>query len=220
MAAKKSKIIIALIVLILLIGSASALAMYIQDCKQEMREVDRYALPYIIEVMEALDGWQYEKVEPYLTDRYKNIFTQDEWQKELGKLSVLGGLQSFHRPQFVSHVSFKKYVVCESAMDLYSVSTEYEKANAIVRLYFENNCGKLKVNNIKVTSSFLNQQQEQSEDPGLNEDQLGEIDMQEFEQNSSLEQDLKIDQLNVETNKPSQNEPTAKKKPKGTIYRY
>ncbi len=151
----KIKLIIVLGVVIFLSASASALAMYIHTCKQELREVDRYAQPYIIEVMEALATWKYATIEPLLTTRYKSLLTPEEWQTELDELSVLGGLQSFGRPRFVSHTPFKKWAVCESAIDIYSISTEYEAANAQVLLRFENTCGKLEVNSFKVVSNVL-----------------------------------------------------------------
>ena len=217
MASKKSKIIIALIALILLAASGSVLAMYLQHCKQELREVDRYAQPYIIQVMEALSTWQYATIEPLLTDQYKAVFSPEEWQKELQQLSVLGELRSFGRPQFVKYATFKKYWVCESAIDVYSVSTEYEHANAVVVFQFLNECGKLSVNTFKVTSSILKQTPDYLEDSST----IDEISVDEDVTTDPSTSDSNLEENNIEQSKSvAPKKSTKPRKPKGAIYRY
>lgn len=180
---KKSKIIIVLLLVVLLIFGVSALATYHQDCKQELREVDRYAQPYIIDVMEALSAWNYETIEPFLTENYRTNSSQEEWTNELQKFSRLGGLQSFARPRFVSHTPFKRFWMLESAIDFYAISAEFENANAVVRLSFENKCGDLKVDSIKITSPYFRYQLDDSNDDALenNEAEFEEIDVLNYE---------------------------------------
>ena len=177
------KIIIILLLVVLLIFGVSVFARYHQDCKQELREVDRYAQSYIIDVMEALSEWNYETVEPFLTENYKSQPSQAEWKNELQKFSQLGGLQSFARPRFVSHTPFKRFWIIESAIDFYAISAEFENANAVVRLSFENNCGVLKVDSIKITSPYFRYQLEESNDDELenSEAEFEEIDVLNYE---------------------------------------
>lgn len=180
---KKLKIIIILSLVVLLIFGVSALARYHQDCKQELREVDRYAQPYIVDVMEALGAWNYEAIEPFLTQNYRTHSSQEEWKNELQKFSGLGGLQSFARPRFVSHTPFKRFWMLESAIDFYAISAEFENANAVVRLSFENNCGNLKVDSIKITSPYFRYQLDDSNDDELenSEAEFEEIDVLNYE---------------------------------------
>lgn len=186
--------------------------MYLQHCKQELREVDRYAQPYIIDAMEALSAWQYSAIKPMLTDQYQAVFSNEEWQQELERLSVLGELRSFGRPQFVKHVTFKKYWLCESAIDVYSISSEFEHANAVIVFQFVNDCGKLSVNTFKVTSSILNNKPAYLEEIAVDED---------------IESNLATEDLDPEGNDLDQQPSAAPKnttqkprKPKGAIYRY
>ena len=71
--------------------------------------------------MEALSEWKFDKIKPFLTTNYIDSLTPEEWQSELDDLSILGELKSFARPGFVNHVPYKKYYICESAVDLYTV---------------------------------------------------------------------------------------------------
>ena len=128
---------------------------YIHHCKQEMREVDRYALPKVIEFMEAIDGWNYEAFKPLLSNNYINSLTSEEWKSAIEQLAVLGELKSFARPHFVAHQAYKRYKICESAIDTYSIAAEFEKDNAVIRVFFENNCGKLKISSFLVTSRSI-----------------------------------------------------------------
>ena len=128
-----------ILVLILLLLLASGAYAYMHHCQQQLREVDRYALAKVVEFMETLETWDYESIKPYLTDRYNDLLTEEEWNLEMDRLGVLGDLRSFDRPRHVSHQQYKKYFVCESAIDMYSVASEYEHDNAVVRIFFDNN---------------------------------------------------------------------------------
>ena len=209
MTINKTKLFIILFILLLLLGLATALAAHVKSCKKELREVDRYAVPYIIEFMEVLATWDYKTIEPYLTDRYKNLYSPVEWQKQLDEYSVLGKLYSFARPRFVSHNVFKRYAIFESAIDIYSISTEYEKDNALVQLQFVNHCGSLKVKTIKLKSDSIKTVPDYLRDLG----ESNITDLPEDNQSAnSQEEDSAV------PTEPSN--PTAKSKPKGKIYRY
>ncbi len=151
----KNKYIV-FVLLVILIGAVSAVIYsYMHNCKQELREVDRYALPKVIEFMEAIDGWNYQAVKPLLTDKYINSLSAEEWKSEFEQLAILGELKSFARPNFVSHQTYKRYEIFESAIDMYSIASEFEKDNAVIRIFFENNCGELKVSSFLVTSKLI-----------------------------------------------------------------
>lgn len=152
---KNKNIIFVLLALILISAVITGVYSYMHNCKQVLREVDRYALPKAVEFMKALDGWNYQAVKPFLTDKYINSLSTQEWQDEFEHLATLGKLESFARPHFVSHQAFKKYKICESAIDVYSIASEFEKDNAVIRIFFENNCGKLKVSSFVVTSKSI-----------------------------------------------------------------
>jgi hypothetical protein len=151
----KSKYILFVLLMIIIGAVTAGIYSYMHNCKQEMREVDRYALPKAIEFMEAIDGWNYQAIKPLLSNNYINSLSAEEWKSEIEQLAVLGELKSFARPHFVSHQAYKRYKICESAIDSYSIASEFEKDNAVIRIFFENNCGKLKVISFLVTSRSI-----------------------------------------------------------------
>lgn len=215
---------------IILIGMAIAgIYSYIHNCKQELREVDRYALPKAVEFMKAIDGWNFQAVKPFLTDKYINSLSADEWKNEFEHLAILGRLESFARPHFVSHQSFKKYKICESAIDVYSIASEFEKDNAVIRIFFENNCGELKVGSFLVTSKsievkpeFLNQNKhdEGAEEviEELTDDELeGDLDLM-YESN---QEDVTLPEIDKETSKKVKKKlEESKSESHGKAYRY
>ena len=228
MNSKKSKLFIALFLIVLLAASASALAMYVQNCKQVLREVDRYAQPFIIEVMEAIGTWQYPTIKPFLSEKYLALLTQEEWEKELQELSVLGDLRSFGRPRFVSHTPFTKYAVCESAIDVYSVAAEYEHANAVVRLHFNNSCGDLEVSTFIVTSAALKKKPEYLKDVPVDEkfellddeSLKDEMSMEEYEESvNTLDDEISLEEIE-QAPEATNRKPTKQHKPKWKDLRY
>ena len=197
------KIILSSVVILIIAAGATGFYFYSHHCKNELREVDRYAQPYIIEIMQVLSTWDYEKLEPYLDSEYKNSLSLEDWNVVLEELKPLGELLSFARPSFVSHSPYKKFLVCESAIEFYSIPSEYEHANAVVRFLLDNNCGKLKIKNIAVTSEYLrintNQQQDKP-DPEETSDELETLLNDDVTySDEELEVDLdKEEQLNEE----------------------
>ena len=181
------KYIYLFIALVLIVAAGASFYAYSHYCKQQLREVDRYALPDVVKFMEALSEWNLEALKPFLSDKYINSLTEEEWQSEFETLSVLGELESFARPNFISHTPFKKYKFCKSAIDMYSVASEFEKDNAVVRIFFNNNCGKLKVRSFIVTSPsvIVNPEYLESSD----DNQSGEVDIEPLTE-AELEGDL------------------------------
>jgi|GEM_PF-5494492 len=227
MISKKNVIVfvVAILVGIVIAGIYS----YLHYCKQEMREVDRYALPKVIEFMQAIDGWNYEAVKPFLTDKYINSLSADEWQSEFEKLSVLGALKSFARPNFVSHQGYRKYKICESAIDMYSVASEFDKDNAVIRIFFENNCGKIKVSSFIVTSRSIIVKPdylERNKNDKKNEETISELTDDELEGDLDSmyewnQEDEPLPELNgKETERSIKENDKAKNKAHGKAYRY
>jgi hypothetical protein len=202
---------------------------YSHHCKQMLREVDRYALPAVVEFMKALDGWNLESVRPYLTDKYINSLSEKEWGSEFEKLSILGKLKSFARPNFVSHARYKKYKICESAIDIYSIASEFEKDNAVIKIFFDNNCGKLKISSFLVTSQSIKVRPEYLEGVDINEkveeetemlsDEEVDADLDSMYENN--QEDAPLPELDEETSKKIQKSIEKNKaKPQGKAYRY
>lgn len=177
---------------LLIIGIFSAvifgLNYYQHHCKQELREVDRYALPKAIEFMKAIDAWKLDAVKSFFTEKYISSLTEQEWKEEFEKLAVLGELKSFARPHFVSHKAYQKYFFCEYAIDIYSISSEFEKDNAVIRIFFENNCGKLKIGSFLVTSRSIQIEPEYLSD--IKENSIDDEENIEEISNEELEGDL------------------------------
>ena len=218
-----------LISLILIVSTVAGFYSYSHYCKQLLREVDRYALPKVIEFMMALDGWNFETVKPYLTEKYINTLSEKEWQTEFEQLAVLGELESFARPHLVSHKAYKKYKICESAIDMYSVAGEFEKDNAVVRIFFENNCGRLKVASFIVTSRSIQVKPEYMEElnkDGKDEKAIEELSGDEIEGDldsmyQGNQDEASLPELDKETPKQVQKKlKESKNKPLGKAYRY
>ena len=227
----KKNIIISSAVILLIAASIAGIKAYSHHCLDKLRMVDSYAVPEVIRFMEALGEWDFDKIKPFLTERYINSLTAEEWQAEIEKLSVLGELKSFARPGFVSHVPYKKYYICESAAELYTVSSEFEKDNAVVKITFDNDCGKLKVATLLIFSPSIK----------VNPEYFEEIEQQESKKNpaeilddiSEDENEVDLDTLyeyDQEDNLPELDEATqkkldkkikeTKKKSQGQIYKY
>ena len=228
---RKKTIIISLLVLIITMTGVASGYSYSQHCKQVLREVDRYALPEVIRFMETLSDWDLEKVKPFFSEDYIKSLSEEEWQSEFEKLSVLGELQSFARPNFVAHQAYKKYKFCESAIDMYSVASEFDKDNAVVRIFFNNDCGKLSIRSFIVTSRSIvtepdyleensNARKNQSELENNIEDILDEdIDVN---LDDMVESNLDDDEIPVKTDIQSSQAPKNKNdnQSQGKVYRY
>ncbi len=229
----KKNIIISSAVILLIAASIAGIKAYSHHCLQQLRVVDSYAIPEVISFMEALSDWDFDKIKPFLTDYYIDSLTPEEWQSELDKLSVLGELLSFARPGFVTHVPYKKYYVCESAADLYTVTSEFENDNGVVKITFDNNCGKLKVAkllifspSIKVNPELFENVDEAKKNPKEILDDFsvdeGEVDLDTMYE--SHQDDAPLPELDEEAAKEVEkklSEPKKKsKKSSGQIYKY
>ena len=207
-------------ILIILTACGLAVAKYIHDCQHRLEEVDRYAVPFIVEVMKRTTTWKLDDLEPFMSDKYIGAFPREEWQKELDKLSVLGSLYSFGRPRFISHQPYTKYFICKSALDVYSIETEYENENAVVILKFNNKCGDLELTDIKVNSPLLTSDQDLSNEnqDDYDEYEEGIDDLDAFEYQGLDDEEYEQIDTDKKVNKAAK--PKSTNKPKGSIYRY
>lgn len=227
----KKNIIICSAIILLIAASIAGIKAYSHYCLDKLRVVDSYAVPEVIRLMEALGEWDFDKIKPFLTERYINSLTAEEWQAEIEKLSVLGELKSFARPGFVSHVPYKKYFICESAAELYTVSSEFENDNAVVKITFDNDCGKLKVAtllifspSIKVNPEYfekIEQQEAKKEVTEMMDDiseEEGEVDLDTlYEYNQEDAPLTELDEVTKKKVEKKLKEP--KKKSHGQIYK-
>ena len=225
---KTKSLIFSLLAIVTFSAAILGLNYYQHHCQQELREVDRYALPKAIEFMKAIDAWKLDAVKSFFTDKYISSLTEQEWEEEFEKLAILGELESFARPHFVSHKAYQKYFFCEYAIDVYSISSEFEKDNAVIRIFFENNCGKLKIASFLVTSQSIQIEPEYLSDIKENnsddEEYIEEISNEELEGDldsmyEKHQEDRQIPEHEEKINKKLPQKSESKKSSYGKAYR-
>lgn len=119
-------------------------------CTERLSEADYFIGPYISELLEVTSQWDYEQLKPHMTEGFKQILTEDEFIKELDKLSNLGKLLSHDKPRLVKHKRFKNIFFGRKAINVFTVSAEYEKGRASVVFQIVDTCGTGKLNFITV----------------------------------------------------------------------
>lgn len=223
------KIIYVVSALVLIVAAIASFYAYTHHCKHQLREVDRYALPTVISFMKALSDWELEKLRPYLSNEYISARSKDEWASVLKELSVLGELKSFARPNFVSHTPYLRYKLWPSSVDMYSVASEFENDNAVVRIFFDNNCGKLKISSFVVTSKSIvttPDYLEEIQDDGKSDEILDNLNEEELDDDldslyEKQQEETPIDELEENVSSTIKEKVTEQKtKQHGKAYRY
>jgi len=129
----KANIVIGLILAILAVVVAAV--WYLQHLSPErIREADRFNIPVIEKAMGQLSSWNYNDLKPYLSKSFVELLaTDDDLQKDLDVISVLGKVISFDTPRHVNHKSYDHWLFGKCAVNLYSVSTKFEKGKGSVK---------------------------------------------------------------------------------------
>jgi len=128
-----SKILIGLIVVFLALVLALIFMMR-QAGPEKAREADRYNIPVIEAAMNNLSNWDYNDLKPYLSKHFVELLASDEnLQQDLDEISILGKVLSFNTPRHVSHKRYDHWLYGKCAVNLYSVSTKFEKGKGSVK---------------------------------------------------------------------------------------
>ena len=128
-----NKLLIGLIVIVLALVLAVILT-FRQIGPDRIREADRFNIPVMEKAMKQLSSWDYNDLKPYLGKNFIELLASDEnLQKDLDEISVLGKVRSFDVPRHVSHKRNKHWLYGQCAVNHYSVSTRFEKGKGSVK---------------------------------------------------------------------------------------
>ncbi len=136
----KSKLIIlsCILLLALIIAAGSVL----RNVNAELlREADRYNVPIIDKAIFKLSDWNYKALKPLLSKKFIQALSEEDFQKELDELSVLGNVESIRIRRHVNHARYKHWLYGECAVNKYSVSTNFTKGRGVV-IFNLNHCYK------------------------------------------------------------------------------
>lgn len=138
----KVTLIICLILVLIVLGVAGAgVAQLRQEGAELVREADRFNIPVVKKMMAELSNWDYIKLKPYLNKSFEEVFPDEEFQKELDNLSILGKVKNIKHIRHAGHKRYKNWLYTLCAVNKYSVSTEFEKGNGNV-VFDINHCHK------------------------------------------------------------------------------
>ena len=151
----KLKIFISLTLISLLAVLIAGIFSIRQQGAELIREADRFNVPVIKEVMSKLSLWDYESVKPYLNKKFIKSLSQEEFQKELDNLSILGKVKKIKHIRHVSHSRYDPWLFSSCAINKYSVSTDFEKDSGVV-IFKINQCyEKITITFFQVHSKLL-----------------------------------------------------------------
>ena len=151
----KIKITLLVIVLIILIGLGVVVGKFRSQGAELIREADRFNVPVVKQFMADLSAWDYETLTPYLNKRFLEIFTKEEFQKELDSLSVLGKVKKIKYIRHAEHKRYKNWLFSKCAVNKYSVSTDFEKGSGTVVIDLNHCYQRVKVTFFRVHSKSL-----------------------------------------------------------------
>ena len=138
----KAVLIISLVLLLIVLGVAGAGVLQLrQEGAELVREADRFNVPVVKKMMAELSSWDVNKLKPYLNESFAEVFPDEEFQKELDKLSILGKALKIRHIRHAGHKRYKNWLYTACAVNKYSVSTNFEKAKGTV-VFDVNHCHK------------------------------------------------------------------------------
>ena len=138
----KVVLIICLILIFIVLGIAAAGVIQLrQEGAELVREADRFNLPVVNNMMNELSTWNYKNLKPYVDKNFIKIFPDEEFQKELDNLSVLGEVKQINYIRHAGHQRYKKWLYTVCAVNKYSVSTVFENGKGNV-VFDVNHCYK------------------------------------------------------------------------------
>ena len=126
-----------------------------QEGAELVREADRFNIPVVKKMMNELSSWNYKKLKPYLNKSFETVFPDEEFQKELDNLSILGKVKKIKHIRHAGHKRYKKWLYTVCAVNKYSVSTEFEKGKGNVVIDLNHCHEKVEVTFFQVHSKAL-----------------------------------------------------------------
>lgn len=151
----KTKIILGATVIILVSIVGATVWNLRQEGMQLVREADRFNVPVVEEVIPLLSDWSYETLEPYLHKKFTKALPEEELQKELDQLSILGKVRAYRYIRHVAHARYKHWLYGYCAVNKYSVSTAFEKGKGVVVINLNHCYEKVKISFFKIHSDAL-----------------------------------------------------------------
>lgn len=142
----KIKILLSISILAAVVFAVSEFVKLRAEGAELVREADRFNIPIVNKMMVGLSAWDYKDLKPYLDEGFMKIFPDEEFQKELDNLSILGEVKKVKHIRHAGHKRYKNWLYTVCAVNKYSVSTEFEKGNGNV-VFDVNHCHK----NVEVT---------------------------------------------------------------------
>jgi|GEM_PF-5673358 len=151
----KIKILLSIVILIVVVFAITALIKLRAQGAELVREADRFNIPVVKQTMAELSAWDYKKLKPYLDDGFLELFPDQEFQKELDNLSILGDVKNIRHIRHAGHKRYKNWLYTVCAVNKYSVSTDFEKGRGNV-VFDLNHCHeKVEVTFFQVHSKAL-----------------------------------------------------------------
>ena len=149
-----------IIVLLIVVLCAVAFAAYeVMKLRAEgaelVREADRFNIPVVNNMMNSLSTWDYKNIKPYLDENFMKLFPDEEFQKELDKLSILGEVKEIRHIRHAGHKRYKNWMYTTCAVNKYSVSTEFEKGRGNVVIDLNHCYDKVDITFFQVHSKAL-----------------------------------------------------------------
>jgi len=151
----KIKILLSIVVLAAVVFAVSELIKLRAEGAELVREADRFNMPVVNQMMAELSAWDYENLKPYLDEGFMEIFPDEEFQKELDDLSILGDVKNIRHIRHAGHKRYENWLYTLCAVNKYSVSTDFEKGRGNV-VFDLNHCHeKVEVTFFQVYSKAL-----------------------------------------------------------------
>ena len=128
----KIKILLSIIVLSTIVFAVTEIIKLRAEGAELVREADRFNIPVVKKMMAELSAWEYTRLKPYLNNSFTEVFSDEEFQKELDNMSILGKVKKIKYIRHADHKRYKNWLYSACAVNKYSVSTEFENGNGNV----------------------------------------------------------------------------------------
>lgn len=113
------------------------------------------ATPYINKVIPTLTSWDYNNLEPELTEEAKVYFETEQGKKVFKYFAKLGDLSRFAPPEFAKSMSGVTIDSGSYDMVSFRVISHFEKGEALITLTLLLNDNGYKIHNININSDVF-----------------------------------------------------------------
>jgi hypothetical protein len=113
------------------------------------------ATPYINRVIPIISSWNYNDLQPNLTDEAQEFFETEQGKKIFEYFSKLGEFKSFEAPIFSKSMS--GITIDNGSYDMvsFTVITHFNKGDALITLTLAQNNNEYKIHNININSDVF-----------------------------------------------------------------